>query len=114
MTAPVRAGVVHGDQDLHIELAAPSFELPAKQNIIRPPRAVKQYKFAELLALGSKLIERWSQWRQAQPAGDHNNVPTIAVGHRPGGAIWPSEAKHCASRQSCDGFAHLSDRAHRL
>src|SRR3974390_3196005 len=110
MTAPVGAGVVHGDLDFHIELAAPSLELPAKQNIIRPPRAIKQYEFAELLALGSKLIECWSQGRQPQPAGDHNNVATIAVGHRPGGAIWPSEAEHRAGRQSCDGFAYLSNR----
>ena len=39
--------MIHGDLDIHVELPPPVRKLPAKQDVLRPARAVQQHQLAE-------------------------------------------------------------------
>ena len=111
LAAPAAGGVVDGDIHLQVELAAPTLQFLAVQDVLGRPGAVHDADIAVGRTVGENLVDGRTQRREADADGHDDDVAALEVLDRPGRPIGAAHADDLPDAQLPHGVGHVADGA---
>src|SRR5215831_1311160 len=114
VTPPTHASVIYGYQDLRVRMPAPCGQFLPEQQIARAARPIQNDQPAVLLPPREYLIDHAAQRREANPAGDDDNILAASFFEGPRGAERTAYSNRLARAAVHHGLCDLSDGPHRV
>ena len=114
VAAPVATRGVDRDVDLDVAARAPARNLLGIEHVVGRTRAVEQHHAAVVAACREDFQDGRAQRREADAAGDEDDVPPARGGQRPGCAVRAAHAELRAGHEFGERPGDGADRPYRV